>query len=135
MLHEREITDLHREWKNEKTKKITGWQIWLRKNWFSWKCKICDFFADRWFPVRKRVFSKKYLHPLPDTKVNHYSDNKGNYWVHDQIVFLEYIPDNRNRRPKVLVSDKRREMYADVPEPRKLRSCWAGTVFLVVPPR
>ena len=31
-LHEREITNLHRKWKNGKSKKITSWGNGLRKN-------------------------------------------------------------------------------------------------------
>ena len=50
-------------------------------------------------------------------------------------ICLEYMSDNRDRRPRVLFSEKKKEMNADVPESRKLRNGWAQTVFLFVPPR
>ena len=83
----------------------------------------------------EKSFFKKYSNPLPDTKVDHYSNNKEDYWADDQIIFLEYVSDNRDRRPKVLVSDKRWEMYADAPESRKLSNYGAETVFMFVPPK
>ena len=51
------------------------------------------------------------------------------------MVLSEYISDIRDRRPKVLFPDKKKEMNADVPEWRKLRIYWAQMVFLFVPPK
>ena len=82
-----------------------------------------------------KSFFKNIFNPLPDTKKDHHSDNKGDYWAHDQIFCLEYMSDNRDRRPIVLFSEKKKEMNANVPESRKLRNCWAQTVFLFLSPR
>ena len=121
-----------KKWKNQENHRLANS---TKKKLIFLEMQNSRFFCRSVISRSETSFFKKYLHPLPVTKVNHYSDNKGNYWVHDQIVFLEYIPDNRNRRPKVLVSDEWREMNAGVPESRKLRNCWAQTVFLFVPPR
>ena len=81
------------------------------------------------------VFSWKKYQPLFDTKVHHYNDYEGDYWVDGQMVLSEYISDIRDRRPKVLFPDKKKEMNADAPEWRKLRTYWAQMVFLFVPPK
>ena len=83
----------------------------------------------------EKSFFKKYFNPLPDTKIDHYSNNTEDYWADNQIIFLKYMSDNRDRRPKVLVSDKGWEMYADAPESKKLSNYWAEMVFMFVPPK
>ena len=47
-------------------------------------------FAPFWTFVTSRfinVFFWKNSHPLPDTKIDHYSDNEGDYWLGDQMFF------------------------------------------------
>ena len=51
------------------------------------------------------------------------------------MVLSEYISDIRDRRPRVLFPDKKKEMNADAPEWRKSRAYWAQTVFVYVPPK
>ena len=35
-----------------------------------------------------------------------YSDIKGDYWIFDQIVFLEHVSDNSDQSPRVLLTGK-----------------------------
>ena len=81
------------------------------------------------------LFFGKTLNPLLNTKVDHYNDYERDYWVDGRMVLSEYISDIRDRRPKVLFPDKKKEMNADAPEWRKLRTYWAQMVFLFVPPK
>ena len=50
-------------------------------------------------------------------------------------VFLVYFLGGSDSHPKALFTDKNSEKNAKAPEWRKLRNCWAGTVFLFVPPQ
>ena len=131
----REVTNLHRKCKNQKTKKISRSRIHIRKNWFSSKCKILRHFGHLLLHVLKTVFFRKILNPLSDTKVDHYNYYEGDYWVDGQMVLSEYISDIRDRRPRVLFPDKKKEMNADAPKWRKWRTDWAQTVFLLVSPK
>ena len=51
------------------------------------------------------------------------------------MVLSEYISGIRDRRPRVLFPDKKKEMNADAQEWRELRTYWAQMVFLFVPPK
>ena len=95
-------------------------------------------FTPFWIFVTSRFINglfRKNSHPLSDTKVDHYSDIQGDYWLGDRMVFLEYILDDRDSRPKALFTDKNSERNAKAPEWRKWRNPWAGMVFLFVPPK
>ena len=81
------------------------------------------------------VFFRKNSQTPSDTKVDHYNDYEGDYWVNAQMVLLEYISDICDRCARVLFSDKKDEMNADAPEWRKWKTFWAQTVFLFVPPK
>ena len=81
------------------------------------------------------AFFRKSLNPLSNTKVDHYNDYEGDYWVDGQMVLSEYISDICDWHPRVLFPDEKKEMNADAPEWRKSRAYWAQTVFLFVPPK
>ena len=68
------------------------------------------------------VFFGKIMNPQSDRKVDHYNDYKGDCWVDGRMVLSEYISDIRDRRPRVLFPDKKKEMNADAPEWRKSRT-------------
>ena len=91
-----------------------------------------------WIFVTSRFingFFRKNSHPPIRYKGRSLQGHSRNYHLGVRMFFLEYISDNRDRCPIVLFSEKKKEMNADVPESRKLRNCWAQTVFLFVPPR
>ena len=95
-------------------------------------------FAPLWTFVTSRFingFFRKNSHSLSDTKVDHYSDTEKNYWLSNQMAFMKLISENRDSRSKLLFTEISPEMNANTPEWKKLRKCWARTVFLFVPPK
>ena len=60
------------------------------------------FFSRSVISRSEKSFFQKNFNPLTDTKVDHYSDNEGDYRAGDQIFFSEYISDNRNQDLRVL---------------------------------
>ena len=64
----------------------------------------------------EKSFFGIYFSPLSETKVDHYTDNKGDYLVCNRMAFLEYISYNRDRYLGVVFTDRQTITYAEVPE-------------------